>query len=171
MLSKDQFVLVKRMVLNVLSGNERFLSVNRAALGKGFPERFLIERGWVIRGTKLTFNGTQEQMRTYLDELQGVELAPAGESSVGQEEAASPRLMKRLAEAIAREEKRPGVWSFPCVFRMSAAELSKMLSLDDGSNTAARVASAARQLLRDGIVMEGRLEVTETSSFVYSRSE
>jgi hypothetical protein len=172
-LTKDQFVLVKRMFLNVLSGQGRFLSCNRVAL-KGFPERFLIERQWVIRGPKLCFSGTQESAREVLDELQGA--FDASSSSVVNENSSSPvlsspRVMKELEKAVQREEQRPGVWSFPCVFRLTAAELGKMLGLEE--RDANRIASAVKSLIADeGFVksMMGKLEATG-STFMYSRNE
>ena len=170
-LSKDQFMLVKRLFLNVLSGNEKFFSCNRSALKESnFPERFLIERAWVIRGAKLCFTGTREEGRKFLDELQSVDVSfSAAREAVDEQTPASPRLMRKLMDAIEREERRPGVWSFPCVFRLSAAELAKMLSLEESDM--ARVASAVREVIRDGPKMAGVLEMTSSVTFVYTRKE
>jgi hypothetical protein len=170
-LSRDQFMLAKRLFLNVLSGKEELQSCNRQVLKEmKFPERFLVERAWVIRGARLSFSGTVEQARSFLDELQGVfDSAPAAENDDGVDDApVSPRLISKLETAIRREEKRPGVWSFPCVFRLTAAELSKMLALDEPD--AARVASAVRSIV-GSVKMEGNLKVVSKATFVYTRTE
>jgi hypothetical protein len=101
-LSPVQHMTVKRLFLNVLSGDEQFLACNRATLKElGVPERFLIERGWAIRGNKLQFTQTLDKARLHLREL-----LPAGERAEAATGApVTHEVVERVAAAIAREEK------------------------------------------------------------------
>ncbi len=111
-LSPSQHATVKRLFLNVLSGDDRFLSCNRAALQEQqIPQRFLIERGWAIRGNKMTFTLSMDKARQFLQELQAtngpvpgpVAAAAPVPSEAGK--AALPEVVARVKAAIQREEK------------------------------------------------------------------
>ena len=105
-LSPLQHMTMKRLFLNVLSGDPQFLTCNRAALKElGVPERFLIERGWAIRGAKLHFTQSQDRARSHLQELLPVAEAACAASVQLSPSASSPELMERIKAAMAREEK------------------------------------------------------------------
>ena len=168
--SPSQLRTVRRLCLNALSNHESLLSCSRAALkSEGVPERFLIERGWAIRGDRLAFVGSEKQARSSLDELLQP-LAPSVSSFSSTNTVASAETVARVKSAVLKEEQRGGLWAFGCVFRFSVAEFARICRLPDD---AGELTSALRIVAEDSEFvsqMKGKLEVTE-NGFVYSRTE
>lgn len=163
-LSRAQVRTLERMLLNVLSGQERFRAVERSA--HGLPERFLVERGWAIRGKKMVFTGADDQARAWLAEL-SVPFAAGGDRKSHVPVVASEELIARVRGALVREEVRPGVFSFPCCLRFGAAEFCRMVRLEEAD--VAAVESALRAVVVDARDLSGRLEATSERTFQYSR--
>ena len=171
-LSSSAVVTLKRVFLNLLSGRPEWTRCQRAFLkSEQVPERFLIERKWAIRGEYLEWQGSESQARTYLEELMAgsrpskKHLSSTSPSTAGE---VSPDLMQRIVEAIEREEKPPGVWSFPCVFRFSAAEFQGMFRFKD-DDLGDLQATLQHAILTNLVKTTGKLGLNGERGFIYVR--
>merc|ERR1712137_173374 len=132
--STSQVLLLKRLFLNVLSGNPAYKTANRKVIKDAGVERFLIERKWCIRGDTMVFEGSDAEAGSFLEALIQGSLqsgTPAAAGDHPEPVTVSEADMKLLVGALEHEERPKGVFCFPCVFRVTAQELLNMLRLND----------------------------------------
>ena len=168
-LSSASLVTLKRIYLNLLSGREECRSFRRHAVKElGVPDRFLVERRWALRGERYEYQGSAEEARKDLDELLVVRPEKVEKRDAPTAGAVDDQVVEQVLEAMLREERAPGVWSFGCVFRMSPTQLANMLRLTTSPVEA--VDAAVRHLIENERLndLKGTLGL-EKNGFIYVR--
>lgn len=171
-MSSGEVHVLKRVYLNVLSGEKKYRAMRRDALGNSVMAKWMQERGWQEEEEeegRLVWRGEEEQARRALEELLQPLTSSSSSSSSLEAQDAGAEVAAEVAEAVAREEAA-GLWRFPCCLRFSPRQFMAMAALLHLSEE--QVYGALLLLVRSPpSSMRGALALESPPTFRYTRNE
>ena len=173
LLSSSSVFHLKRIYLNLLSGDKTFTKISRSSYSykshlSGSVEKFLCERGWKTEESFLVYTSDEEMAKnSFLELCQSKSSDPVVE--IDEDVDVDEKLLEKISVAM-RKEIENGLWKFPCVFRMKTSEFIEIFCK---GCEAAKVEKCLEQIVHRKMLSDcaGEFKIESKGRYCFKREE